>query len=76
MDEPKICVRIHENFVSVINNGNTAALFVFVKKEEGESIYLDDNYFSLLPGENRDIKVEGNFDSLEIETLNWRNDFE
>ena len=76
MDEPKICVRIQENFVSVINNGNTAALFVFVKKEEGESIYLDDNYFSLLPGENRDIKVEGNFDSLEIETLNWRNDFE
>lgn len=73
LEEPVLTMQKQNEAVIIKNSGKAAALFVFLKKEEGEPVYFDENYLSILPGEERRIKVEGNPEAVELEALNLNN---
>lgn len=70
--EPVLKIEKEKGAVRIINAGEIAALFVFLKKEEGEPVYWEDNYLSLLPGEERMVRAEGDLDRVEAEGFNLR----
>lgn len=70
MDKPVLDVQLTDGAVEVENCGGMAALFLFLSKEEGERVLFEDNYFTLLPGEVRKVRAEGNLDFLSLSALN------
>ena len=62
--------RKEEGAVRITNVGEIAALYVFLKKEEGAAVYWEDDYLNILPGEERLIRAEGDLEQAEAEALN------
>ena len=61
------------NEIVISNMGSRMALFVYVTQAgdwEKGYLYMDDNYLSLLPGEQKRLHVEGSGTHLAIEALN------
>lgn len=70
MEAPVLVMQKQAEKVVIKNSGKTAALFVFLKKEEGEPVYFEENYLTILPDEERRIQVKGNPKLAELEALN------
>lgn len=68
--KPVLKIEKSENAVRITNIGGIAALYVFLKKEEGEAVYWEDNYLNILPGEERFVRAEGSLEEAEAEALN------
>lgn len=70
MDEPTFQADYQDGIVKIKNSGSIPILFLFISKEEGTPIYLKDNYFTLLPGEERRIEGNGKIEQASIQGLN------
>lgn len=70
LEKPELTVSLKNGVIAAKNCGAVAALFLFFTKEEGKPAYFEDNYFTLLPGERRRIRVEGKPDFVSLSALN------
>lgn len=68
---PRLEIKASGQKIRITNTGKTAALFVFVTKEEGSPVYWEDNYKTVLPGETRTWVAEGRLESAAVEALNY-----
>lgn len=60
-----------ENRIEMENAGDTAALFVYLKREKDDArLYFTDNYICLMPGEKRSVGCVGKLDGISAEALN------
>ncbi len=69
-EQPVLRIEKEEGAVRITNVGEIAALYVFLKKEEGAAVYWEDDYLNILPGEERLIRAEGDLEQAEAEALN------
>lgn len=70
LEEPDLDICFEKSKIRVKNRGSVAAPFIFLTKEDGAALYWDDNYFTLLPGESKEIETEGSTEFVSRSALN------
>ena len=70
MEAPELTAEGQEDGFVLKNSGRSAALFVFLTKEKGTPVYWKDNYFTLLPGEEKELTGEGDWKASFVQALN------
>lgn len=70
MEAPELTAEGQEDGFVLKNSGRSAALFVFLTKEKGTPVYWKDNYFTLLPGEEKKLTGEGDWKASFVQALN------
>lgn len=70
MEAPELTAEGQEEGFVLKNSGRSAALFVFLTKEKGTYLYWKDNYFTLLPGEEKKLTGEGDWKASFVQALN------
>lgn len=70
MEEPELKMACLDTGVEIENLEKTAALFLFLTREDGNPVYWKENYFTLLPGEKRIAAGEGDLKEASVQALN------
>ncbi len=77
MDAPVLNIWQQSNGVKIYNQGNNAALFLFLTDNgslpQKDFLYFDNNYFCLLPGEERNIQITSDSGSITGKTISIEN---